>query len=111
MISTPNDSPAPRREFLQKLAGGTALLAAGSIAAACATPAAAPVASTDDEAWLKPLTGKHKQVFDGARVNDAFPLMFAASYVQIMNDTYKLKPGEVNAFIVLRHFGTPLGLV
>jgi hypothetical protein len=111
MHSMPNDSPAPRREFLERLAGGTALLAAGTLAAACAAPAAAPVASTDDEPWLKPLSGKHKQVFDGARVNDAFPLMFAASFLQIMNDTYKLKPGEANAFIVLRHFGTPLGLV
>ena len=106
-----NDSPAPRREFLERLAGGTALLAAGTLAAACAAPAAAPVASTDDEPWLKPLSGKHKQVFDGARVNDAFPLMFAASYLAMMNETYKLKAGEANAFIVFRHFGTPLGLV
>ena len=110
MLSTPNDSPAPRREFLGRLAGGTALLAAGALATACAAPAAAPVASTDDEAWLKPLTGKHKQVFDAPRVNDAFGLMFAAGYLQTMTDTYKLKPGEANAFIVFRHFATPLGL-
>jgi len=111
MLSMPNDSPAPRREFLQRLAGGSALLAAGTLAAACAAPAAAPVAPADDEAWLKPLTGKHKQVFDGAKVNDAFPLMFAAGYLATMTETYKLKPGEANAFIVFRHFGTPLGLV
>ncbi len=111
MVSMPNDSPAPRREFLGRLASGTALLAAGTLAAACAAPAAAPAASADDEPWLKPLTGKHKQVFDGAKVNDAFPLMFAAGYLQTMTETYKLQPGEANAFIVLRHFGTPLGLM
>jgi hypothetical protein len=111
MVSMPNDSPAPRREFLGRLAGGTALLAAGTLAAACAAPAAAPAATADDEPWLKPLTGKHKQVFDGAKVNDAFPLMFAAGYLQTMTETYKLQPGEANAFIVLRHFGTPLGLM
>jgi hypothetical protein len=111
MLSMPNDSPAPRREFLERLAGGTALLAAGTLAAACAAPAAAPVASTDDEAWLKPLTGKHKQVFDAPRVNDAFPLMFAAGYLTTMNEAYKLKPGEANAFIVFRHFAAPLGLM
>jgi hypothetical protein len=110
MLSTPNDSPAPRREFLGRLAGGTALLAAGALATACAAPAAVPVASADDETWLKPLTGKHKQVFDAPRVNDAFGLMFAAGYLQTMTDTYKLKPGEANAFIVFRHFATPLGL-
>jgi hypothetical protein len=111
MLSMPNDSPAPRREFLQRLAGGTAILAAGTLAAACAAPAATPVASADDEPWLKPLTGKHKQVFDAPKVNDAFPLMFAAGYLQTMNDTYKLKPGEANAFIVFRHFAAPLGLM
>jgi len=110
MLSTPNDSPAPRREFLGRLAGGTALLAAGALATACAAPAPTPVASADDEAWLKPLTGKHKQVFDAPRVNDAFGLMFAAGYLQTMTETYKLKPGEANAFIVFRHFATPLGL-
>ncbi len=110
MIVTPNDSPAPRREFLGRVAGGAALLAAGTLAAACATPAAAPVATADDEPYLKPLTGKHKQVFDGPRVNDGFPLMFAAAYLMTMNDTYKLKPGDANAFIVLRHFAAPLGL-
>jgi len=110
MLSMPNDSPAPRREFLERLAGGTALLAAGTLAAACAAPAPAPVASTDDEPWLKPLSGKHKQVFDAPRVNDAFPLMFAAAYMQTMTETYKLKAGEANAFIVFRHFAAPLGL-
>jgi hypothetical protein len=111
MISKPNDSSAPRREFLGRLAGGTALLAAGGFAAACAAPAAAPaVAAADDEAWLKPLTGKHKQVFDAPRVNEAMPLMFAWAYLNTMNDTYKLKPGDANAFIVFRHYAAPLGL-
>jgi hypothetical protein len=113
MVSTPIDSPAPRREFIERLAGGTALLAAGAFAAACAAPAAAPTAaaSADDEPWLKPLTGKHKQVFDAPHVNEAFPLMFAAAYLQTMTETYKLKAGEANAFIVLRHFAAPLGLM
>lgn len=110
MLSMPNDSPAPRREFLGRLAGGTALLAAGTLAAACSAPAAAPVASADDEPWLKPLNGKHKQVFDAPRVNDGFGLMFAAGYLQTMTESYKLQPGEANAFIVFRHFATPLGL-
>jgi hypothetical protein len=110
MLSMPNDSPAPRREFLGRLAGGTALLAAGTLAAACTAPAAAPAASADDEAWLKPLSGKHKQVFDAPRANDGFGLMFAAGYLQTMTESYKLQPGEANAFIVFRHFATPLGL-
>ena len=110
MISMPNDSPAPRREFLGRLAGGTALLAAGTLAAACGTPSGPPAAPADEEAWLKPLTGKHKQVFDAPRVNDGFPLMFAASYMQITNETYKLQPGETSAFVVFRHFAAGLGL-
>lgn len=111
MRSMPTDSPAPRREFLQRLAGGTALLAAGTLAAACAAPAAAPVASTDDEPWLKPLTGKHKQVFDAPHINEGFPFMFAAAYLQTMNKSYNLAPDQANAFVVLRHFAAPFGLM
>ena len=49
-------------------------------------------------------------MFDSPKVNDGFGLMFAAGYLKTMTDAYKLKPGEASAFIVFRHFATPLGL-
>ncbi len=111
VISTPNDSPALRREFLGRLAGGAALLAAGTLAAACAAPPPAPVASTDDEPWLKAaLREATSRCSDAPKANEGFGLIFAAGYLQTMAATYNLKPGEANAFIVFRHFATPLGL-
>ena len=109
-----NSSPTPRRTFLGRAATGAAALAAVPFLARCAdaaqAPAASAAASASDEAWLKPLTGKHKQVFDTPATNEGFPLLFAMAYLNTMNDTYKLKPGEASAIIVTRHFGIPIAL-
>jgi intracellular sulfur oxidation DsrE/DsrF family protein len=111
-VSSPeNSSPTARRAFLERAATGAAALAAVPFLARCAD--AAPVAAAapaDDEPWLKPLSGKHKQVFDAPKTNEGFPLMFAYAYLGTMTDTYKLKPGDVGAIVVARHFGTPIGL-
>jgi hypothetical protein len=113
-VSSPENSPPThRRAFLERAATGAVALAAVPLIARCAdaapsTPATA--APADDEPWLKPLTGKHKQVFDAPAVNAGFPLMFAAAYLGTMNDAYKLKPGDASAIIVLRHMGIPIAL-
>ena len=110
MSSFESNSPTPRRTFLERAATGAAAIAAVPFLARCADAAQAPAASATasaDEAWLKPLTGKHKQVFDAPATNEGFPLLFAMAYLNTMNDTYKLKPGEASAIIVTRHFGIP----
>jgi hypothetical protein len=112
-VSSPeSSSPSHRRAFLERAASGAMALAAVPLLARCAdaAPVAQASASADDEPWLKPLTGKHKQIFDAPAVNEGFPPIFAWAYLGTMTDTYKLKPGEASAIIVMRHFGIPMGL-
>src|SRR5579862_3233657 len=103
-------SPSPRRSFLSTLAGGAVAIGAAPLLA-CAAPAAPAVsAPADEEPWIKPLTGKHRQVFDAPSTNEGFPLMFAAAYLETMTKSYNLKDGEANAIVIARHFGIPLAL-
>lgn len=99
-LAGPLHAPAPRRGFLQRLAALSATVAAGGL------PSDAHAQATIDP-WLAKLTGKHKQVFDAPAV-DPFSSVYAATYMRTMTDTYKLKPGEVNAVVVYRHFAMPL---
>ncbi len=107
-MSHPVQPSDPRRSFLGRLMGGAAALVALPLTArrADALPAAAAA-----EPWLSALAkAKHKQVFDGAELNGGFPLMFSGAYLMTMNGTYKLKPGEARAVLVLRHGGTIMAL-
>jgi intracellular sulfur oxidation DsrE/DsrF family protein len=104
----PLDDPSTsaRRTFISQVAAGALALAA--------VPAASAIASTvtpaDDDPWIKALKGKHKQVFDAPDTNAGFPFMFAATYLQTMMEHYKLAATEVSAMVVVRHFGTGMGL-
>ena len=110
-MSVHDELSTPRRAFLERAATGAAALAAVPFLASCAPQApAAAMASAADEPWLKPLTGKHKQVFDAPATNGGFPLLFAYAYIGTMTEAYKLQPGEVSAFIVARHMGVPIVL-
>lgn len=110
-MSLDNSSPSARRSFLGTLAGGAVAIGAAPLLASCAAPAApAAAAPADEEAWIKPLLGKHKQVFDAPDLNSGFPLMFAYMYLETMTKAYNLKAGEANAVVVARHFGIPMAL-
>jgi hypothetical protein len=109
-MSLENNSPSARRSFLGTLAGGAVALGAAPLLASCAAPAPVAAAPADEEAWIKPLTGRHKQVFDAPDVNGGFPLMFAYMYLETMTKAYSLKAGEANAIVVMRHFGIPMAL-
>ena len=104
--STP---PSPRRTFIQRLAGLSALFAAGA-APAHAFAGEPQARQGAPDPWLARVTGKHKQVFDAPEVNHGFPSIFAATYLRTMNETYKLAPGDAHAVVVLRHFAMPLAL-
>ncbi len=108
MLVSTSSSPSPRRSFLGRIAGGAVALAAGSLVPGRAEALSA--AQTTDDPWLKTLTGKHKQVFDAPATNEGFPLIFAWAYLGTMAGTYGLKPNEVNAVIIARHFGIPMAL-
>ncbi len=103
MFSDATRSSSPRRSFLQRLAGLSALVAAGG---APAVVQAQGDGATDP--WLAKVTGKHRQLFDAPDVNSGFASIFAATYLRTMTETYKLKPGDANVVIVYRHFAMPL---
>ena len=102
--------PTDRRAFLGRAASGAAAMAAVPLLSGRATAESMAAMPPNDEAWLKPLTGKHKQVFDAPATNGGFPLLFAFAYLETMDGTYKLKPGEASAIIVTRHMGIPIAL-
>ena len=98
-----------RRRFLGSVAVGTLALAAGPLHAA-PLHVSANASAADDDAWIKALKGKHKQVFDAPALNSGFPLMFALTYLNTMTDHYKLAAGDISAMVVARHFGVGLAL-
>lgn len=107
MTPRPLSSHSPRRTFLQRIAGLTAVFAAGGVPAAVL--AAEPQGAAGDP-WLAKVTGKHKQVFDAPDVNGGFASIFAATYIRTMTEAYKLKSGDAHAVIVYRHSAMPLAL-
>ncbi len=104
-MSSDAQPSSARRTFIGKVAAGTLALATAPI-----TAASAHIVAADDDVWIKALKGKHKQVFDGARVNDGFPFMFAATYLLTMTEHYKLAPGDITAMVVVRHLGVGMAL-
>lgn len=110
-MSNDPSTPSPRRTFLGTLAGGAVALGAAPLLASCAAPASSAAAPpADEEPWIKPLTGKHKQVFDAPEPNEGFPFIFAYAYLETMTKSYNLQAGDANAIVIARHFGMPLAL-
>jgi hypothetical protein len=100
-----------RREFLGRLAAGSAVLLGGAAVAACAASAdtgtdsaGAALAQTDAE-WLGKLHGTHRQFFDATHWNDGFSLGYAMNWAKSMRETYNLSNDDVCAVVGLRHFG------
>src|SRR6188768_1715372 len=98
------NAPFARRSFIGTVAAGTIALASSPVRTVSAESIA------QDDAWIKALKGKHKQVFDAPVLNDGFPLMFALTYINSMTQHYKLAQGDVSAMVVARHFGVGLAL-
>lgn len=104
MSFDPQESSA-RRAFIGQVAAGTLALATAPLTAASAHA----IAPADDDAWVKALKGKHKQVFDAPSSNSGFPYMFALTYLNTMTEHYKLTPADITAMVVVRHFA--IGMV
>ena len=104
-MSFDDHAPFARRSFIGTVAAGTIALATAPVRSVSAESIAA-----DDDAWIKALKGKHKQVFDAPALNSGFPLMFALTYLATMTEHYKLAAGDISAMVVARHFGVGLAL-
>ena len=98
----------PRRRFIGR--------AAAAIAALTGIPRIArgdtlTAISTDDsqyDVWIRQLKGKHRQLFDAVDLNDRAMLM-ASSYLDIYQNDFGAKPGEVNAVVGLHGSALNIG--
>jgi hypothetical protein len=105
-------APSPRRNFLGRLAAGTAALGLTAFlpVTACAaekTAATASDSTSEPEEWPGALKTKHKMVIDAFEMNDGFPLAFAYTF---MLPYAAATPATATAVVVLRHGGFPLAL-
>ncbi len=99
------DQPlSTRRTFIGAVASSTIALASAPLGTLDASSTVA------DDPWLTAISGKHKQVFDITNINGGVGLMFAETYVATMMEHYRLRAGDVGAFVVARYFGTGLAL-
>jgi hypothetical protein len=105
-------APSPRRNFLGRLAAGTAALGLTAFlpVTACAaekTAATASDSTSEPEEWPGALKTKHKMIIDAFEMNDGFPLAFAYTF---MLPYAAASPAAATAVVVLRHGGFPLAL-
>ncbi len=90
----------PRRGFLGRVAGASAL-AISALLPATSRAISAPAAA-DGPDWPGKLKGRHRQVVDAYEINSGFPLAFAY--------TFLLPNKSASAVVVLRHGAFPIAL-
>jgi intracellular sulfur oxidation DsrE/DsrF family protein len=93
------DSTHPRRGFIGRAAAAIAALTAGIPQTARGETLS--IGMADDsahDAWMRPLKGKHRQLFHALDANDRAMLM-ASNYLDAYEHEFGAKPGEVNAII------------
>lgn len=97
-----NNPANPRRRFLTQVAAAAASVASFSSLAAFSAGAQAgsdkDVMRADDDSWMKPLKGKHRQFFHAIRPEIA-PMLMASNFLDAYRDVYGAKPEHVNAVI------------
>ncbi|HSA54409.1 MAG TPA: hypothetical protein VLE53_01840, partial [Gemmatimonadaceae bacterium] len=106
------NAESARREFLGRLAAGSAVLLAGASVAACAAEAdagagaasGAAAATAADGEWLGKIHGTHRQFFDATHWNDGFGLAYAFNWARSTRESFNVGNDEVCAVIGLRHF-------
>ena len=103
-------SPSPRRRFITNLVGGTAALAAGSLAArelfaqGGGFPSYPPPQGGWDLSWADRIEkARHKAVFDCAEVADGLALTNAVTYMAGWKDVYNTPDADLGVVVVIRH--------
>jgi intracellular sulfur oxidation DsrE/DsrF family protein len=92
------ESLHPRRRFLGRLAGAIAAMTGFPALAHAGDMPDMPGDDSQHDAWMKPLKGKHRQLFHAIDLNDRAMLM-ASNYLTAYENEFGAKPGEVNAII------------
>ncbi len=99
----------PRRHFLGRAASVLAAFGIGipSVAHADAILIGG-AADSEHDAWMKPLKGKHRQMFHATAAGDGAMLM-ANNFLDAYAGEFAAKPGEVNAVIGIHGGALSLG--
>jgi intracellular sulfur oxidation DsrE/DsrF family protein len=90
-------SSHPRRHFVGRAAAALAALTGFSTIARADTVSSS-LDDSEHDAWMKPLKGKHRQLFHSVTASDTAMLM-ASNYLDAYSDAFKAKHDEVNAVI------------
>jgi intracellular sulfur oxidation DsrE/DsrF family protein len=96
-----------RRVFLDRALALGAAMGLGSLARA-EQASAAPRHGPPDEAWLRRLNGRHKQLFDAPRVDGGRALAHVRNYLNAYRDAYGLRDAQVSALLILYAGTVPL---
>jgi hypothetical protein len=102
-----------RREFVERMAGGAALLSASPLA--FENPAelliSPSVAAEDyDMTWIAKVTGKSKAILDVPEVDSGYGVWRAGITKKQLMDVMKLPARDVTMVLVLRHNGIYLAM-
>jgi hypothetical protein len=95
----------PRRSFVGGLAAGATALLFGRW-----SDAGAEVAALPDEAWLKRIKGKHRQVVDCTTANDGFGVAFGLNFIDTTKQALTLADSDFTSVVSYRHMAMPLML-
>lgn len=99
----------PRRHFLGRAAAALAAFGVGLPSVARADQMlAGTAADSEHDAWMKPLKGKHRQIFHATATGDA-PMLMANNYLDAYTEAFAAKPGEANAVIGVHSGALTLG--
>ncbi len=103
------DSTHPRRRFIGRAAAAIAALTAGIPQTVRAETLSIGIADDSvHDAWMRPLKGKHRQIFHALDANDRAMLM-ASNYLDAYEREFGAKPGEVNAVIGVHAMALHIG--
>lgn len=107
---------ANRREFLERIAGGAALLGGLPMASPgdlrAFENASAPAAQTPrwDLTWTTRVTGRHKAVFDVPEVESGYGVWRASIWMNQYKETLGVAEHDVKTVLILRHNGIALAM-
>ncbi len=109
------DHSSPRRQFVGRVLGGAAALAAAPLlplaetaAGAQAPSGSAPAQSPWDMSWVDRIKGDHRMVFDSPEISEGLGLSQVRSWMAGNAEVYGATDDQMTAVLVIRHAGVPM---
>lgn len=106
----------PRRQFVGRVLGGAAAIAAAPLvslsdaAAQAQSPStgSAPQQDAWDMSWVNRVKGEHRMVFDSPEISDGLGMSQVRSWMSANAEVYGVKDDQMTAVLVIRHAGVPM---